>query len=239
MVKSHKGNSLAASVRYADNAKILRTHHKNTWDTLHRYFRELLLETMYVPLSNTPELNESWPTPTIGIESGPESLVSFNVRSNGWIYWGSALKHRVINDAVGYVPPSQTYPDSNVFVPLPESWVDAAGNRTIDIFPDTGVDMAAIELLDLWNTAYEQFFPLHQHELIAPEIYYYLTKAIRAQRDQKRQGSDADELAIGLTSKIAGSRSIADSQKMARTILNIGEKQLLHIPPLINKGVWY
>ena len=217
------GNPLGNSVKYKHNAKILRSRHKKAWETLHGYFKDLLLNTMFVPLSNTD-------TPTGYQRSGPPPMVSFDVRSDGWISWENALQYRVINDAVGYVPPSQNYPDSNVFVPLPESWVDAAGNRTIDIFPDTGVDMAAIELLDLWNTAYEQFFPLHQHELIAPEIYYYLTKAIRAQRDQKRQGSDAGELAIGLTSKIAGSRSIADSQKMARTILNMGEKTVASYP---------
>jgi hypothetical protein len=191
---------------------------------------------MYVPLSNTPELDENRP----GNDKGPQSLVTFNVRSNGWIWWDSALRHRVISDESGYLPPSQSFPDSNVFVPLPEDRDFGSDNRIIEIFPHTGEEMDAIELLILWNIyrPYDRFFPLNQHELIAPEIYYYLTKEIRSQRDERRQGASANELAIGLTSKIAGSRSIEDSQKMARTIEIHTEKQMLHIPALINRGVW-
>jgi hypothetical protein len=177
---------------------------------------------MYVPLSNTPELNESRPI-------------------HGRIYWEPALNHRVINDAIGYIPTSHNYPDSNVFVPIPASWVSAHGNLTIEIFPDTSQKMDAIELLTLWNSmaSYGHFFPVGQSVLIAPEIYYHLTKAIRSLRDEKCQGADSGELAQALTSKIAGSRSIEDSKKMARTTLRIIGNPILHIPPLINKGVWY
>ncbi len=224
-----------------DNAKFLKSHHKELWKIADQFFTQLLLETMYVPLSNTPEIPlDDKDVYRAGNDKGPQSLVTFDIRSHGWIWWDTALKHRVINDAVGYIPVSRNYPDSNVFVPLPESWTSAHGNQTIEIFPHTGKEVSAIELLVLWTSyrRYERFFPIYQGDLIAPDIYHQLTKTIRQFRDEKRQGSDAHELAARLTTNIANSRSIEEFKKMARTMQMILNRGILYITALINRGVW-
>ena len=66
-----------------ENAKFLKSHHKELWNIADQFFTQLLLETMYVPLSNTPEIPlDDKDVYRAGNDKGPQSLVTFDIRSH-------------------------------------------------------------------------------------------------------------------------------------------------------------